>query len=87
VVVAGSARVVNDQPLIVELIDEQGAIVGSAEALVSQPSDALNHVPFQMTISYTVTHRTRVRLSIRQESATRIAGTVWMSSSILFLDP
>ncbi len=87
VAVDGAARVFNDQPVIVELIDEQGTIVGSAEVLVPQPSDTLNHVPFQMNVPYTVTHRTRVRLSIRQESATRIPGTVWMSSSILFLDP
>jgi len=87
VVMDGAARVINDQPLIVELIDEKGAIVGSGEVLVSQPSAALVHVPFQLSVSYTVTHRTRVRLSVRQESATRIPGTVWMSSSILFLDP
>lgn len=87
VTVNGTARVVNDQPLIIELIDEQGTVVGSAEVLVSQPSDTLVHVPFQTSVPYTVTHRTRVRMSLRQESATRIPGTVWMSSTILFLDP
>lgn len=87
VTVDGTARVVNDQPLVIELINEEGAVVGSAEVLVSQPSDTLVHVPFQVTVPYSVTHRTRVRMSIRQESATRIPGTVWMSSTILFLDP
>jgi len=87
VTVDGAARVVNDQPLVIELINEEGAIVGSAEVLVSQPSDTLVHVPFQVSVLYTVTHRTRVRMSMRQESATRISGTVWMSSTILFLDP
>lgn len=85
--VDGAARVINDRPLIIELINEEGAIVGSAEVLVSQPSDTLVHVPFQVSVPFIVTHRTRVRMSIRQESATRIPGTVWMSSTILFLDP
>lgn len=85
--VDGAARIVNDQPLIIELVDEQGVVVGSAEVLVTQPSDTLVHVPFQVNVPYTVTHRTRVRMSLRQESATRIPGTVWMSSTILFLDP
>lgn len=85
--ISGSARVVNNNPLIVELIDEKGAVVGSGSVQVSQPSDGNTHVPFQVSVPYTVTHRVRVRLAIHQESATRIPGVVWMTSMILFLEP
>ncbi len=83
----GSARSVNNNPLIVELIDEKGAVVGSGSVQVSQPSDGSTHVPFRVDVPYTVTHRVRVRLAIHQESATRIPGMVWMTSTILFLEP
>lgn len=85
--VNGAVRPVNANPLILQLIDEQGNVVGSSEVPVSQPSDATPHVPFQSTISYTVDHRVRARLTLSQASAGRIPGTVWLSSSILFLDP
>ncbi|MHB0988844.1 MAG: hypothetical protein ACYC3P_09310 [Bellilinea sp.] len=83
----GSARPVNNNPLIIELIDEKGAVVGSGSVQVSQPSDGITHVPFQVDVPYAVTHRVRVRLAIHQESATRIPGVVWMTSTILFLEP
>lgn len=83
----GSARLVNNNPLIIELIDEKGVVVGSGEVQVSQPSDGITHVPFRVDVPYTVTHRVRVRLAIHQESATRIPGVVWMTSTILFLEP
>ena len=83
----GSARPVNNNPLIIELIDEKGAVVGSGEVQVSQPSDGITHVPFQLEVPYTVTHRVRVRLAIHQESSTRIPGVIWMTSTILFLEP
>ena len=87
VVINGAARLVNNNPLIIELIDEKGVVVGTGEVQVSQPSDGVTHVPFQLSVPYSITHRVRVRLAIHQESATRIPGTVWMSSTILFLDP
>ena len=87
VTINGNARLVNNNPLIIELIDEKGIVVGSGEVQVSQPSDGITHVPFQVDVPYSVTHRVRVRLAIHQESATRIPGVVWMSSTILFLEP
>jgi hypothetical protein len=69
--VIGLARLVNDRPLIFELIDE---------------SD-LSHVPFEVFIPYSVEQDTPVRLIIRQESASRIPGTVWLSSMLLTLQP
>lgn len=85
--VIGLARLVNDRPLIFELIDEGGRMVGSAVVEHSQPYGDLSHVPFDVFIPYSVEGETPVRMIIRQESATRIPGTVWLSSMLLTLQP
>ncbi|NJD61026.1 MAG: hypothetical protein FIA98_16655 [Anaerolineae bacterium] len=85
--VSGLVRPVNDQPLIIELFDEQGNLVGSAETPVNQPNDLMSHVPFRAYVPYTVTGWTPVRLTAHQTSATRIAGTVWLSSMLIYLQP
>lgn len=86
-VAEGIARTVTDGPLIIDLVDEKGGIVGSGETKVSPPSERNSHMPFQVIVPYTVEHRTRVRLTVRQESTGRIPGTVWLSSLVIFLDP
>lgn len=85
--VEGLIRPVNDRPLIIEIIDEQGNIVGSAEAEVEQPSDLQPYVPFKALVPYSVSKWTRVRFTVRQESATRIPGTVWLSSFLMYVEP
>lgn len=85
--VEGIARNVTDSPLIVDLVDEQGGVVGSGETQVSPPSERNSHMPFQVIVPYSVQHRTRARLTVRQESTGRIPGTVWLSSQVIFLDP
>lgn len=87
ITINGAVRPVNNNPLILQLVDEKGNLVGSSEVQVTQPSDAVTHVPFQASFAYTVDHRVRARLTLSQASAGRIPGTVWLSSSILFLDP
>lgn len=86
-VVEGSARPVTDSPLMVELVDMQGNVVGSGETQLLPPSESSSHMPFQVIVPYSVTGRTRVRMTLKQESTTRIPGTVWLSSSVIFLDP
>lgn len=85
--VIGLARLVNDRPLIFELIDESGQLVSNAVIEHSQPYGDLSHVPFEVFIPYSVEQDTPVRLIIRQESASRIPGTVWLSSMLLTLQP
>ncbi len=85
--VIGLARLVNDRPLIFELMDESGQLVSNAVLEHSQPYGDLSHVPFEVFIPYSVERETPVRLIIRQESATRIPGTVWLSSRLLTLQP
>lgn len=85
--VSGVARPVNESPLILELVDEQGNVVGSNRIQVPAPTGDLSHTPFGVEIEYTVSEITGVRLVIRQESANRIPGTVALSSMTLFVAP
>ncbi len=85
--VEGTARLVADSPLVVDLINQDGAVVGTGETQVSPPSQTSSHMPFQVVVPYAVSSRTRVRMTLRQESTSRIPGTVWLSSSVIFLDP
>jgi hypothetical protein len=78
---------VNDQPLIIEIIDELGNIVGSAEAEVAQPTGLQPYVPVKTLVPYSVSKWTRVRFTARQESASRIPGTVWLSSFLMYVEP
>ncbi len=86
-VAEGIARTVIDGPLIIDLVDEKGVVVGSGETRVSPPSERNSHMPFQVIVPYSVQHRTRARLTVRQESTGRIPGTVWLASQVVFLDP
>jgi len=85
--VNGLARLVNDRPLVFDLMDEQSQMVGSARLELSQPYGDLSHIPFQVYIPYTVEEPQGVRLVMYQESNTRISGTVWLSSLLLTLEP
>jgi len=84
---SGLARPVNNTPLIIELIDENGTIVGSTQVTVPEPAGSLSHTPFAVEIPYTVSGPTIVRLTIRQESDNRIPGTVALSSMLVQLEP
>lgn len=81
------ARPVNSRPVIVELLDEQDQILASASLQVPAPQGPLSHTPFTVDLEYSVTKRTSVRLTIRQDSAGRIPGTVQLSSQEIFLEP
>lgn len=83
----GLARPVNDNLLKFELIDEQNKIIASAEQYVAQPGGDLSHTPFTVNIPYSVSTTTPVRLIIRQESNTRIPGTIALTSLLLVLTP
>jgi hypothetical protein len=86
--VSGLADPVNTSPLILELVDEQGKVVGSSQVKVAEPSGDLSHTPFGVEIPYTVENGlTPVRLILRQESDGRIPGTVALSSMELILVP
>ena len=83
----GLSRPVNSRPLIFELLDENNKVVGRTEALIPQPSGNLSHTPFVIDIPYTINDPTSVRLTIRQESESRVPGTVALYSFKLELQP
>jgi hypothetical protein len=83
----GLARPVNDTPLLIELIAENGNIVGNTQVIVPEPTGSLSHTPFAVEIPYTVSEPTIVRLTIRQESDNRIPGTVALSSMLVQIEP
>ncbi|HZW04494.1 MAG TPA: hypothetical protein VFF68_11245, partial [Anaerolineaceae bacterium] len=85
--VVGLAQLVNQQPLLVELLDEEGELLSQAEVPVSLPYGDLSHIPFTLSLPYDIEEPVNARLVFRQESAGRIPGTVFLSSLALTLEP
>jgi hypothetical protein len=87
--VAGLADPVSSNPLVLELIDEAGNVVGSRQIPIAEPTGDLSHTPFGVGIPYVLEEEaiTPVRLILRQESDGRIPGTVALSSIELVLVP
>lgn len=85
--VIGLAHPVNDTPLILELIDQQGQRPGVITTQVPPPSGDLSHTPFEVSLPYSVETQTPARLTLRQESNSRIPGTVSLTSFEIILEP
>ena len=86
--VAGLANPVSSNPLVLELIDEEGNVLGSQEIPIAEPTGDLSHTPFGVGIPYVLKEpMSPVRLILRQESDGRIPGTVALSSIELTLIP
>jgi hypothetical protein len=85
--VSGLMRPLNDSSVLFELIDAAGQVVGSAELAVPPADGNSSYTPFQVSILYQVSATTPVRLTVRQESEGRIAGTVALWSMLLTLRP
>lgn len=80
----GEINPMNNTPLIIELFDSEGRIVGSRLVQLS-PADG-RFQPFQVSIPYQVSQRTPVRLVLRQ-SDDRISGLAYLYSLPVFLNP
>lgn len=80
----GEINPINDTPLIIELFDSEGRMVGS-RLLQLAPADGKFQI-FTTTIPYQVTQRTPVRLVLRQ-SDDRISGLAYLYSLPIFLSP
>ncbi len=87
VTVYGLARPVNSSPLIIEIVDDTGKVVGSTEFNVANPTGNLSHTPFVVDVPYSIQTATGARLSISQKSDNRIPGVVALSSMVIFLEP
>ena len=84
--IEGLARPVNDSPLILELMADDGALVASQTFNVPAPSGDQSHSPFTLQVPYQVSGSTPVRLILRQEGS-RIPGSVALSSETILLEP
>jgi hypothetical protein len=87
VYVQGLAHPVNTNPMIIELIDQDGTTVGTKTIKVPAPSGDLSHTPFVIDIPYQISDITPVRLTVRQESDGRIPGTIALWSEEIVLAP
>jgi hypothetical protein len=88
VLVGGLAQPVNSNPLIIELIDEEGQVISSVQTTLAEPLGGEHtHARFEIGVPYNVSETTPVRLSLRQESAGRLPGTVALSSVPITLEP
>ena len=85
--VRGSAKILNKNPLLFDCIDDQGNVIASGEVTIHASIDGISHIPFEAYLPYQVTDATNVRLSIRQESASRLPGTISLSSFEITLAP
>jgi hypothetical protein len=86
--VGGLAQPINSNPLIVELIDEEGVVISSVQTQLIEPTGGEHtHARFEISVPYSVSETTQVRLSLRQESAERLPGTVALSSMLITLEP
>jgi hypothetical protein len=85
--IRGLVRPVNDRPIILELLDEQGKVLSNAELNIPLPSGELSHNPFSIDLAYKVSAPIHARLVIRQESANRIPGTIALWSVPINLEP
>ncbi|MBW6472057.1 MAG: hypothetical protein K0B14_02935 [Anaerolineaceae bacterium] len=87
IVVQGLARILSASPIIIECIDPDGNIVGDARVEVEAPNQILSHIPFEAYIPYSVDESTNIRFTVRQESASRLPGTLYLYSFEITLEP
>ncbi len=85
--ISGVARKLSDSPIIIECIDRDGNLVGDTLVDIDTPTDLVSHVPFEALLPYTVSERTNVRFTFRQDSTTRLPGTIYLSSFEIILAP
>lgn len=87
IILEGLARTLNANPIIIECIDPDGNILCETQVEIEAPNQVLSHIPFQAYLPYTVEESTNVRLTLRQESASRLPGTIHLYSYEITLDP
>ncbi len=80
-------RPVNSSPLLVEIIDDTGKVIGSREFEVPVPAGDISHTPMVLEIPYAVDGPTSARVTLSQKSDNRIPGTVALSSMMILLEP
>ncbi|MCD6400872.1 MAG: hypothetical protein J7L73_02980 [Anaerolineales bacterium] len=85
IIVAGLVRTLSDQPLVIELINENGGVVGSRLAAISQDEEG-GHRLFAAEVPYQVSTPTWVRITVT-EHGERLPGTIHISTIEALLSP
>lgn len=85
ILVSGAARTGDDKSLVIELLDNDGKIVGSELAALDQPLER-KFFTYNGKIDYSVSVETSVRMVVRARGA-RIPGTTFLNSVELTLAP
>ncbi len=83
--VSGLMRPFNSQPLVVDLVAEQGSVIGSRQANVA-PTPGDDYVPFSVDLAYNVSQPTKALLVVRQADD-RITGGMYLYSQPILLNP
>lgn len=87
IVVEGLARILSTSPILIECVDQDGNIVGDAQIELEAPNQILSHIPFEAFIPYSVKESTNVRITVRQDSDSRLPGTLYLFSFEVTLEP
>jgi hypothetical protein len=85
--IRGLVSPVSNQPVIFEVLSEENQVLFSASLDIGPVTPQRTYVPFEIDIPYSVSSFTRARLTLRQDSDSRIAGTVALSSQLITLSP
>jgi hypothetical protein len=89
VTVTGLARTSGVQPLLIQLIDAKGSVVGYRQANVTMPTDSLaanGYATFTAEVPYQVSGATWVRLTV-SAFEDRLPGPTHISSMEILLGP
>ena len=84
--VSGLIAPFNDQPLLVELIDRQGKVVGYRQAAVTIDPNG-GYTPFTVEIPYEVSRATYVLVTVKVYSNTRISGIIYATAREVLISP
>jgi len=84
--VSGLIEPFNEQPILIELIDRQGKVVGYRQASVTiDPSGG--YTPFTVEIPYQVSRATYVAVTVKVYSNTRISGIIYVTAREILISP
>jgi hypothetical protein len=85
--IEGFVHVVNNNPIVGELVTETGGIIKSIVVTLPKDSVGQEYVPFTMDIPYTVKSRRPVRLTLRQPDVRLPGVDVVLDSLLIYLLP
>jgi hypothetical protein len=84
-IVDGEFLSFNDQPILIELINESGFVI-STKSIQLQPESGDRFVSFKIDIPYQVDNNTPIRLTISQKDE-RIPGDLYVYSQLIVIEP